>query len=78
MVMLNNDNSRFWVKDMRRTTVILASRAAPPNAAGSQKFMLEILDKDCQTCHSAAGPRLNASYCVLTSSQDKHLLNYRD
>ena len=37
--MLNNDNSRFWVKGMRRrTTVILASRAAPPQAAGSQKY----------------------------------------
>ena len=31
-----NNNSRFWVKDMRRTTVILASRAAPPLAAGSK------------------------------------------
>ena len=32
--------SRFWVKDVRRrsTTVILASRAAPPQAAGSQKY----------------------------------------
>ena len=38
--MLNDDNSRFWVKDMRRRTtrrVILASRATPPQAAGSQK-----------------------------------------
>ena len=39
--MLNNGISSFWVKDMRRrtrtTTVILASRAAPPLAAGSQK-----------------------------------------
>ena len=37
----DSQNSRFWVKDMRRTRtrtrVILASRAAPPHAAGSQK-----------------------------------------
>ena len=36
----DSQNSRFWVKDMRirtRTTVILASRATPPLAAGSQK-----------------------------------------
>ena len=39
MFMLNNNNSRFWVKDVRRTTVILASRAAPPLAAGSQKHV---------------------------------------
>ena len=42
MIMLNDDNSRLWVKDVRRrrtttTTAILASRAAPPQAAGSQK-----------------------------------------
>ena len=47
MLMLSNDNaindgSMFWVKDMRRTRtrVILASRAAPPHAAGSQKFVV--------------------------------------
>ena len=40
MIMLNNDSSKFWVKGMRRrtTTVILASRCAPPHAAGSQKM----------------------------------------
>ena len=59
--MLSNDNSkqrfysqnsRFWVKDMRRrtrrrrTTVILASRAAPPQAAGSQKGKFVKLGKE--------------------------------
>ena len=36
----DSQDSRFRVKGMRRTTptVILASRAAPPQAAGSQKF----------------------------------------
>ena len=57
MIMLSNDNaindnSRFWVKDMRRrtrrrrTTVILASRAAPPQAAGSQKGKFVKLGKE--------------------------------
>ena len=52
MPMLSNDNSkqwydsqnsRLWVKDVRRTTttVILASRAAPPQAAGSKKWKFE-------------------------------------
>ena len=42
--MLNNENSKFWVKGMRRrtttkrTTVILTSRTAPPQAACSQKL----------------------------------------
>ena len=44
----NNDDIRFWVKDVRkRTTVILASRAAPPLAAGSQKMNFK---KDLTFC----------------------------
>ena len=45
MIMLNSDDSRFWVKDIRRrrTTVILASRAAPPLAAGSQKYLFDLM-----------------------------------
>ena len=34
----NKQNWEIWLKDGRTTTtVILASRAAPPHAAGSQK-----------------------------------------
>ena len=34
-----------WVKDIAPTpTVILASRAAPPHAAGSQKGAIDTLD----------------------------------
>ena len=55
MILLTNDNSSFWVKDMRRTRtrtrtrtrrVILASRAAPPQAAGSQKGKFVKLRKE--------------------------------
>ena len=43
----DKQDSRFWVKGMRgrrRTTVILASRGAPPQAAGSQKIIFIILN----------------------------------
>ena len=43
---VNDDDNRFWVKDMRRrtrTTVILTSKAAPPPAACSQKSKVRAL-----------------------------------
>ena len=43
--LVDSQDSRFGVKDMRTiTTVILASMAAPPQAAGSQKEKEEQCD----------------------------------
>ena len=65
------------ITGMSTKNLLLLMHCIEPGDVEDMSFLTEILEKDCQTCHSAAGPRLNASYCVLTSSQDKHLLNCR-
>ena len=64
---LNNDNSRFWAKDMRRRrrtpTVILASRAVPPQAAGSKKskaFRIMFAVKNYESYNHAEAVGINA------------------
>ena len=54
----DKQNWRFWLKDGRTTTttVILASRAAPPQAVGSQKDRDE--KRDFKYCHFSWSPLL--------------------